>query len=98
MSKQRIVILDDDTNICDMIRIQLEMAGFDPMCTYNGKEAIAAVREHQPSLMLLDVMLPEMDGLEVLREVRRFTNLPIIMVTARGDEFDRVLGLEMGRG
>ncbi|HEY3297608.1 MAG TPA: response regulator transcription factor, partial [Armatimonadota bacterium] len=96
MSKQKIVILDDDTNTCELIRLQLEMAGFEPMCAYTGKEAISAAKEHQPALMLLDLMLPEMDGLEVLREVRRFTNVPVIMVTGRGDEFDRVLGLEMG--
>lgn len=96
MAKQKIVILDDDTNTCDLIRMQLDMAGFDPICTFSGKEALAVVKEQQPSLLLLDLMLPEMDGLEVLREVRRFTSLPIIMVTGRADEFDRVLGLEMG--
>jgi DNA-binding response OmpR family regulator len=96
VTKQRILIVDDDENTCELIRLQLEMAGFDPVCTYNGKEALNAAKEQRPSLMVLDLTLPEMDGLEVLREVRRSGNIPIIMVTARTDEFDRVLGLEMG--
>lgn len=96
MSKQKILIVDDDSSTCELIRMQLETAGFEPFCTYTGKEAIAAVKDQQPALMLLDVVLPEMDGLEVLREVRRFTNIPVVMVSARSDEFDRVLGLEMG--
>lgn len=96
MAKQRILVVDDDENTCELMRLQLEMAGFDPVCAYNGRDAISTAREHRPSLMLLDLMLPEMDGLEVFREVRRTTNIPIVMVTGKGDEFDRVLGLEMG--
>jgi DNA-binding response OmpR family regulator len=96
VSKQKIVVLDNDTDTCDLIRIQLETAGFDALCTFTGREAISAAKEQNPSLMLLDVMLPEMDGFAVLREVRRFANIPAIMVTAKSDEFDKVLGLEMG--
>jgi two-component system response regulator ResD len=72
------------------------MAGFEPVCAYNGREALTLAKDQQPSLLVLDLGLPEMDGLEVLREVRRFADLPVIMVTGRSDEFDRVLGLEMG--
>lgn len=96
MAKQRILIVDDDENTCELIRLQMEMAGFDAVCAYGGKEALSAAKSQRPSLLVLDLMLPEIDGLEVLREVRRFANIPVVMVTGRGDEFDRVLGLEMG--
>ena len=96
MAKQRILIVEDDDSICEMLRINLESAGYDPFCVHNGKEAIAAAKEHKPALIILDIVIPELDGLEVLREVRRFSNTPIIVLTARTDEFDRVLGLEMG--
>ncbi|MGB9588828.1 MAG: response regulator, partial [Armatimonadota bacterium] len=96
MAKQRILVVDDDENICDLVRLQLEMAGYDPVCAYNGREAISMARDQKPSLIILDLVLPEVDGLEVCREVRRFGNVPIIMLTAKSDEFDRVLGLEMG--
>lgn len=96
MEKQKILVVDDDENTCELIRLQLEMAGFAPMCAYNGRDALAAAKEERPSLMILDLMLPEMDGLEVFREIRRFGNMPVVMVTCKSDEFDRVLGLEMG--
>jgi DNA-binding response OmpR family regulator len=96
VAKQKILVVDDDENVCELIRLQLEMAGYEPLCAYSGREAVSAAKEHKPSLVILDVLMPEMDGLEVCREVRRFSNTPIVMLTARGDEFDRVLGLEMG--
>ena len=96
VAKQKILIVDDDENTCELMRLQLEMAGFDPVCTYSGREALAVAKEQRPSMLVLDIVMPEMDGLEVLREIRRFANLPVIMVTGKGDEFDRVLGLEMG--
>ena len=96
MAKQKVLVVDDDENTCELIRMQLDMAGYDPVCARDGREALTAAREHRPSLMILDLVLPEMDGMEVFREVKRSTNVPIIMVTARSDEFDRVLGLEMG--
>lgn len=96
MAKQKILIVDDDENTCELVRLQFEMAGFEPICSYNGREAIAIAKEHKPSLVILDLMLPELDGLEVCRELRRFSNIPIIMLTSKSDEFDRVLGLEMG--
>ena len=96
MAKQKILVVDDDANTCELIKMQLDMAGYDPLCAYNGRDALAVAKEHRPSLLILDLVLPEMDGLEVFREVRRSTNVPVIMVTGKGDEFDRVLGLEMG--
>lgn len=96
VAKQKLLIVDDDTTTCEVMRIQLEQAGFDAVCVHGGKEAIAAAKEQKPSLIVLDIMLPEIDGIEVLREVRRFANIPIILVTGRNDEFDKVLGLEMG--
>jgi two-component system response regulator ResD len=96
VAKQKVLVVDDDENTCELIRMQLDMAGYDPVCARDGREALSAAREHRPSLMILDLVLPEMDGMEVFREVKRSTNVPIIMVTARSDEFDRVLGLEMG--
>jgi DNA-binding response OmpR family regulator len=96
VARQKILVVDDDENTRELIRMQLDMAGFDSVCACDGTEAVNAAKEHKPSLMILDLVLPEMDGIEVFREVRRNTNVPVIMVTARSDEFDRVLGLEMG--
>ncbi|MDH7481380.1 MAG: response regulator transcription factor [Armatimonadota bacterium] len=96
MAKQKVLVVDDDENTCELVRLQLEMAGFEPVCAYNGKEGLAVAREHRPNLIILDLMLPELDGIEVCREIRRFSDVPIIMLTGKGDEFDRVLGLEMG--
>ncbi|MHB1459213.1 MAG: response regulator transcription factor [Armatimonadota bacterium] len=96
MSKLKVLIVDDDENTCEMVRLQLEMAGFDPICANDGKEAISIAKDIQPSLIVLDIMLNGDDGLEILREVRRFANIPVILLTEKSDEFDRVLGLEMG--
>lgn len=97
MAKQRVLVVDDDENTCELIRLQLEMAGFEPVCAYNGRDAVTISREQRPSIIVLDIILPEMDGLEVCREVRRFANIPILMISgSRNEEFDRVLGLEMG--
>lgn len=96
MSKLKILIVDDDENTCEMVRLQLEIAGFDPICACDGKEAINIAKDTQPSLIVLDIMLNGSDGLEILREVRRFANIPVILLTEKTDEFDRVLGLEMG--
>lgn len=96
VSKHKVLVVDDDENTCDLMRLQLETAGYDVVCAYGGRQALASARDERPDIILLDLMLPELDGLEVCREVRRFSNTPIMMVTARVEEFDRVLGLEMG--
>lgn len=96
MAKQKILVVEDDQNISELVRLQLETAGYDVVCAYGGRQALNSAREERPDIILLDLVLPELDGLEVCREVRRFANTPIMMVTGRDEEFDRVLGLEMG--
>lgn len=93
---QKILVVDDEKPISDIIKFNLNKEGFDVDTAYDGEEAIAKVEEYQPDLMILDLMLPKKDGLEVAREVRKTHDLPIIMVTAKDTEIDKVLGLEMG--
>ncbi len=96
MSKLKILVVDDDVNTCDMVRLQLEMAGYDPICAYNGREAISIIKENHLAMVILDLILPEIDGFELLREIHRYGTTPVIMLTEKSDEFDRVLGLELG--
>lgn len=96
MSKQRILVVDDDAGVREMLVEYFEKAGFDALHVGDGISCVAAYQEFHPDLVVLDLMLPEMDGIEVLRELRRMGNVPIIVLSGRGDEVDRVLGLEMG--
>ena len=96
MNNQRILVVDDDRNICELIRLYLEKEGFQVALAYDGQAAITSFKENTPSVVLLDVMLPKMDGFQVCREIRRISNIPIIMLTAKGETFDKVLGLELG--
>ncbi len=96
MNMQRILVVDDDRNICELIRLYLEKEGFAVTLAYDGQMALTLFKESTPSLVLLDVMLPKMDGFQVCREIRRISNIPIIMLTAKGETFDKVLGLELG--
>ncbi|PLX91200.1 MAG: two-component system response regulator BaeR [Desulfuromonas sp.] len=91
-----ILIVEDEPRLAGILRDYLLQAGMRPHCIGNGLEVVDWVREHQPNLMLLDLMLPGKDGMEVCKEVRTFSDLPIIMVTARVEEIDRLLGLELG--
>jgi len=91
-----ILIVDDDRNICEILRLYLQKEGYTPIVAYNGQEALEKFRIVQPSLIVLDLMLPIMDGIEVCKEVRKFSKVPIIMLTAKGETFDKVLGLELG--
>lgn len=93
---QKILVVDDEKPISDIIKFNLNKEGFDVDTAYDGEEAIDKVEEYQPDLMILDLMLPKKDGLEVAREVRKTHDFPIIMVTAKDTEIDKVLGLEMG--
>jgi len=93
---QRILVVDDEPEIVRVLRGYLERAGFAVSVAYDGPEALRRARQDAPDLILLDLMLPGMDGLDVARELRRSSHVPIIMVTARVDETDRVLGLELG--
>lgn len=96
MSQPLILLADDDELIVDVLRHQLEREGFRVIATGNGAEALTLAHTQHPDLVLLDVMMPGMQGWEVCRELRRESNVPILMLTARGEELDRVLGLELG--
>ena len=96
MVATRIMVVDDDANICEIMRLYLEKEGFDVTLAHNGAEALSLFAENPPDLMLLDIMMPQIDGWQVCREVRKKSNLPIIILTAKGEVFDKVLGLELG--
>ncbi len=96
MKKNKILIVDDDANICELVRLHLAKEGFDTVISYDGEDALKKFRTEEPSLILLDLMLPKLDGLQVCKEIRKSSNSPIIMLTAKGDTFDKVLGLELG--
>ena len=95
-SKQKILIVDDDANIAELISLYLTKECFDTMIVGDGESALNAVGSFQPNLILLDLMLPGIDGYQVCREVRSRSNVPIIMLSAKGEIFDKVLGLELG--
>jgi len=92
----KILVVDDDSNICELLRLYLEKEGFAPVFAHDGRAAIEAFGEHNPALILLDIMLPVLDGWQVCREIRKSSGVPIIMLTAKGEVFDKVLGLELG--
>ena len=94
--KQKILIVDDDENIAELISLYMTKECFETMIVGDGESAIAAIESFNPDLMLLDIMLPGMDGYQVCREVRTHRELPIIMLSAKGEIFDKVLGLELG--
>ncbi len=96
MAKTKILLVDDDPNIARLVRLYLEKEGFEVEESADGLDALRAFKASPPNLMLLDVMLPGMDGWSVLREIRKFSNIPIIMITAKDETFDKVLGLELG--
>ncbi len=96
MSNEKILIVDDDINICELLRLYLEKEGFTTKIVNDGMSAISAFKQEEPDLMLLDIMLPQLDGWQVCREIRKFSYKPIIMLTAKGETFDKVLGLELG--
>ena len=95
-TKQKILIVDDDTNISDLIALYLTKECFDTKCVEDGDEALKAFSVFQPNLILWDLMLPGMDGYQVCREIRKTSSTPIIMLSAKGEVFDKVLGLELG--
>ncbi len=96
MTQPRILLADDDELIVDALRFQLEEEGFTVIVAQDGQQALDLARSTQPDLILLDVMMPKLQGWEVCREVRRTSHVPILMLTARGAELDKVLGLELG--
>lgn len=96
MKDAKILIVDDDLNICELLRLYLQKDGFQTVVVNDGTAAIEAAKNEAPDLILLDIMLPKMDGWQVCREIRKNSNVPIIMLTAKGETFDKILGLELG--
>ena len=96
MTKQKILIVDDDENIAELISLYLTKECFDTMMVHDGYDALTAFETYRPNLILLDLMLPGIDGYQVCREIRSKSNVPIIMLSAKGEVFDKVLGLELG--
>lgn len=96
MSIGKIMVVDDDRNICELLRLYLEKEGYMVVIANDGEEALAKFTIENPDLMLLDIMMPKLDGWQVCREIRKKSNVPIIMITAKGETFDKVLGLELG--
>ena len=96
MATEKILVVDDDTNISELLRLYLEKDGYETVIVHDGQSALKSFRENEPDLVLLDIMLPGLDGWQVCREIRKFSDKPIIMLTAKGETFDKVLGLELG--
>ena len=92
----KILVVDDDLNICELLNLYLENDGYVVYTANDGKEAVDVFKNKTPDLVLLDIMLPKMDGWQVCREIRKTSSAPIIMLTAKGETFDKVLGLELG--
>lgn len=92
----KILIVDDDANICELLRLYLEKDGFETLVANDGRTAVDYALKHSPDLILLDIMLPVLDGWQVCREIRKSSQVPIIMLTAKGETFDKILGLELG--
>ena len=96
MANNKILVCDDDKNICELLRLYLEKDGFATVIANDGEQALEKFRVEQPELILLDIMMPKLDGWQVCREIRKKSDCPIIMITAKGETFDKVLGLELG--
>lgn len=96
MAKETILVVDNEKNIVELAKLYLEKEGYHVEDAYDGTEALAKIKSSQPALVVLDLMLPEIDGWEVCRQVRGESDVPIIMLTARGDDVDKIVGLEMG--
>lgn len=95
-SRYKILAVDDEQRMVRFIQLNLEQDGFQVITAYNGKEALEQVRTQLPDLILLDIMMPDINGFEVLRKIREVNNVPVIMLTAKGEEDDRIQGLELG--
>ena len=93
MELGKIMVVDDDKNICELLRLYLEKEGYQVVIANDGKEAVELNEKEDPELILLDIMLPQLDGWQVCREIRKKSQVPIIMLTAKGEVFDKVLGL-----
>ena len=96
MAKNRILLMDDDENICKVIRLYLEKEGMEVDVAHDGASGLALFKKDAPNLVLLDIMMPGMDGIEVIKQIRKDSTVPVIMLTAKGDTIDKVLALELG--
>ena len=96
MSLGKVLVVDDDNNICELLKLYLEKDGWSVIISHDGEEAVVKFNALKPDVVLLDIMLPELDGWQVCREIRKKSNVPIIMITAKSETFDKVLGLELG--
>ncbi len=96
MIDTKILVVDDDQNICDMLKIYFDNEGYEVKTANDGVEGINYFKMYEPDLVLLDIMMPQKDGLQVCREIREISQKPVIMLTAKGEVFDKVLGLELG--
>ena len=96
MAGEKVLIVDDERNIVELLKYNLKKEGYEVIVAYDGAEAIRLTREEKPDIIILDIMMPEMGGIEVCKTIRQESWIPIIMLTARGEEIDKVLGLEIG--
>ncbi len=96
MGVNKVLIVDDDSNICNLLRLYLEKEGFETATAEDGEKALELFESEKPDLILLDIMLPKLDGWQICREIRKTSQCPIIMITAKDETFDKVLGLELG--
>lgn len=95
-TRYKILVVDDEQRMVRFIQLNLEQDGFEVITAYNGKDALEQVRTQLPDLILLDIMMPDINGFEVLKKIREVNNVPVIMLTAKGEEDDRIQGLELG--
>lgn len=96
MSLGKILVVDDDNNICELLRLYLEKEGYGVILSHDGEEALVKFNALKPDVVLLDIMLPGLDGWQICREIRKKSNIPVLMITAKQETFDKVLGLELG--
>ena len=96
MANEKILVVDDDVNICELLRLYLTKEGYQVTIANDGEEGLEKFNQVKPDMVLLDVMMPKMDGLEVCRRIRKLGHTPVMMLTAKGETFDKVLGLELG--
>lgn len=94
--KTRVLVVDDDVNICELLKLYIEREGYEVYEAHSGKKALELFREVTPDIVLLDLMIPDMDGFQVCRDIRKVSDIPVIMITAKDETFDKVLGLELG--
>ena len=96
METIKVMVADDDNNICELLRLYLSKEGYEPIVVHDGEQAVSHFETDKPDIILLDIMMPRLDGWQVCRKIRKKSDCPIIMLTAKGELFDKVLGLELG--